>query len=59
MPISARIISPEDVEQRIPSGDKWTGPVDGRRVNEALGTSAGLANYLHFEPGVRSLPHSP
>lgn len=58
MPISARIVSPEDIEQRIAAGDKWTGPIDGRRVNAALGTSAVLVNWLSFEPGVRSLPHS-
>ena len=58
MPISARIVSPKDVEQRIGGGDNWTGPIDGRRVNEALGTSAVLVNWLSFEPGVRSLPHS-
>ena len=62
MPTEVRIVRAGDVQERIPfeqSAPRWLGPpADVRRVNEALGTDALLINYLFFEPGVRSRPHT-
>jgi quercetin dioxygenase-like cupin family protein len=62
MPKAAMIVQPIDVQERIPleqSIPRWVGPpADVRRVNEALGTRDVLINYLFFEPGVRSRPHT-
>ena len=62
MPQKAKIVRPEDVTIRIPRAEslpRWIGePADGRRVNQELGTDDVLINYLFFEPGVRSRPHT-
>ena len=62
MPQKAKIVRPEDVQVRIPRNEslpRWIGePADGRRVNQELGTDEVLVNYLFFEPGVRSRPHT-
>jgi quercetin dioxygenase-like cupin family protein len=61
MPEKARIVRPEDVEQRIPmdvSATRWTRAADVRRVSEALGTDALKINAVFLEPGARSLPHA-